>query len=172
LPELEKLSGQVGEVVLVSVTEKIQGRISVNGAFETNPDQSFTAARVNVSTGIGTPVVANRRYDVKDVPMTMGKMSKTAYEYLEKIAESLAEKGFTVNTTVLAGNPADEIVRFAEQEKADLIMIASRGKSGFSRWDLGNIAEKVVRAAKSSVILVKPQPDFKETKPKRKGRAI
>jgi nucleotide-binding universal stress UspA family protein len=51
-------------------------------------------------------------------------------------------------------------------------MIASRGKSGFSRWDLGNIAEKVIRATHTVVILVKPEAGFKETKSKRKGMAI
>ena len=104
--------------------------------------------------------------------MTMGKMAKTAGDYLYKIADSLAKKDFNVTATVLAGHPAEEIVRFAEEQSADLIIMASRGKSGFSRWDLGNIAEKVIRATKVPVMLIKPAPDFKETKPKRRGVAL
>jgi nucleotide-binding universal stress UspA family protein len=172
LPQLEKFAGQIDEVMLVSVTERIQGRVSERGAFERNADQGFTPSRINVSTAQVTPLIANNRYDVKDVPMTMGKMAKTAFDYLEKIARGLEEKGFKVSVDVLAGNPAEEIVRFAEEQKAEAIMIASRGKSGFSRWDLGNIAEKVIRATHAMVILVKPDPDFKETKSKRKGMAI
>jgi nucleotide-binding universal stress UspA family protein len=49
--------------------------------------------------------------------------------------------------------------------------MASRGKSGFNRWDMGNIAEKVIRATDVTVVLVKPKSDFKETKPRRRGKA-
>lgn len=172
LPQLEKYAGYVPEIMLVSVTERIQGRVSEGGAFERNTNASFTPSRINVSASQVTPLIANNRYDVKDVPMTMGKMAKTAFDYLEKIANRLEEKGFKVSVDVLAGNPAEEIVRFTEEQKAEVIMIASRGKSGFSRWDLGNIAEKVIRATHAVVILVKPDADFKETKSKRKGMAI
>jgi nucleotide-binding universal stress UspA family protein len=172
LPHLEQFAGQVPEVMLVSVTEKIRGRVSEHGAFEHSPDQDFTAARINISSTQVGPLAATNRFEVTDVPMTMGKMAKTAFDYLGKIASGLEEKGFKVSIDVLAGNPAEEIVRFADEQKADAIMIASRGKSGFSRWDLGNIAEKVVRASHAVVILVKPDADFKETKSKRKGMAI
>jgi len=50
--------------------------------------------------------------------------------------------------------------------------MASRGKSGISQWDTGNIASKVVKAAKMPVLLIKPGPGFKETKPKRRGVAL
>jgi nucleotide-binding universal stress UspA family protein len=172
LPQLEKFAGQIPEIMLVSVTEKIQGWISEEGAFERNPDQNYTADPINVSGGQSGPLIATNRFEMKEVPMTMGKMAKTAFEYLEKIAEGLEKKGFKVTVDVLAGNPAEEIVRFADEQKAEVIMIASRGKSGFSRWDLGNIAEKVIRATHTVVVLVKPAADFKETKSKRKGKAL
>ncbi len=174
LPHLEKLScgSQMPEVLLVSVTEKIQGRVSEKGAFERSPDQDFRAASITVSSTQSGPLIATHRFDVKDIPMNMGKMTKTAFEYLEKIAGELEKKGFKVTIDVLTGNPAEEIVRFAEEQKAEVIMIGSRGKSGFSRWDLGNIAEKVIRATQAVVVLVKPEAGFKETKTKRKGLAI
>ena len=172
LPHLEQIADQTSEVFLVSVTEKIQGWVSEHGVLDRSPNQDFTPAPINVSGSLAGPAAASKRFDVDEVPMTMGKMAKTASDYLEKIAEDLEKKGLKVTISVLAGNPAEEIVRFADQQKADAIMIASRGKSGFSRWDLGNIAEKIVRASRGVVILVKPDADFKETKPKRKGKAI
>jgi nucleotide-binding universal stress UspA family protein len=71
---------------------------------------------------------------------------------------------------VLVGNPAEEIIRFARDQKADLIVMGSRGKSGLNRWDMGNVADKVMRAADVPVVLVKPSAGFKETKAKRKGK--
>ncbi|HSW58874.1 MAG TPA: universal stress protein [Dehalococcoidales bacterium] len=174
LPHLEKLAGesQAPEILLVSVTEKIQGRVDEKGIFERSPGQDYSPGVVNVSGSQSGPLVATPRYDVKAVPLSMGKMTRSAYEYLEKTAAELDKKGFKVSITVLAGNPADEIIHFAEEQKAEAIMIGSRGKSGFSRWDLGNIAEKIIRASQAVVILVKPEPGFKETKAKRKGVAL
>ena len=63
------------------------------------------------------------------------------------------EKGLEVD--VLYGKPADEIIRYADEEHADLIVMASRGRSGHGAWLLGNIAAKVLRATKKTVLLVK-----------------
>jgi nucleotide-binding universal stress UspA family protein len=87
------------------------------------------------------------------------------------VANKLEKAGLNAQAAVLVGNPAEEIVRFATEQKADLIVMASRGKSGFSRWDMGNVADKVMRATDIPVFMVKPKPGFKETKPKRRGKA-
>jgi nucleotide-binding universal stress UspA family protein len=98
-------------------------------------------------------------------------MAKTAFNYLEKIGKQLEKKGFQVEVDVLIGNPAEEILHFVDDQGADLIIMASRGTSGFSPWDIGAIADKVVKAAKVPVLLVKPESGFVETKPRRKGVA-
>jgi nucleotide-binding universal stress UspA family protein len=112
---------------------------------------------------------------VREDPMdkiTTGKMAKTALEYLNRIGEKLAEKGFEVTTNVLVGNPAEEIIIFAEDQKADLILMANPGgRPGLSRWNAEKIAERLVEKSKVPVMLVKPGPGFKETKHKRKGVA-
>jgi nucleotide-binding universal stress UspA family protein len=105
------------------------------------------------------------------VPMDIGKMAKTGRDYLMKIATKLEKKGLNTNITVLIGNVAEEIVHFAEEESADLIIMASHGRSGISRWAIGSVAEKVFRAADIPVLLVKPKAGFKETKPQRKGKS-
>ena len=98
-------------------------------------------------------------------------MAETAEEYLERIAEKLAKKGFSVTTNVIIGDPAKEIVYYAKEQKADLILMASTGgRPGLSRWNMEHIAEKVMETTKIPIMLVKPAPGFKETKPKRHGR--
>jgi nucleotide-binding universal stress UspA family protein len=99
-------------------------------------------------------------------------MYRSAAEYLLKITKDLEDKGYNATGSVLVGHPAEEIVKFAESQQADLIIMASRGKSGMSRWDIGNIAEKVTRASPIPVLLVKPPAGFKETKKKRRGKAF
>jgi nucleotide-binding universal stress UspA family protein len=99
-------------------------------------------------------------------------MARTAADYLCKVAEGLGDKNCDTTVTVLAGDPAKEIVRLAEEKGADLILMASRGKAGANPWDISNIAEKVIKATRATVVLVKPEPGFKETKAKRRGVAL
>lgn len=56
---------------------------------------------------------------------------------------------------VLFGKPADEIIRYADEEHVDLIVMASRGRSGHGAWLVGNIAAKVLRATKKVVLLIR-----------------
>src|SRR6202522_1317311 len=81
------------------------------------------------------------------------KLHSDAEERLQKMAEDLAKK--EIHATVEVGTANDvpmEIVRFAESENADLIVIASHGVSGWKRFVLGSVAEKVVQAAPCAVL--------------------
>jgi nucleotide-binding universal stress UspA family protein len=173
LPHLEEIAGKcsIPQIYLVSVTEKIGGRVTTKGIGVHLPaqDQAQGAvALVNAQSGL---LYSMPMSEVNEVPISFGKMEKEAFNYLCKIASQLEKKGFNTIVNVLIGNPAEEILKFVEKEKADIVVMASRGKSGISRWDMGNIAEKVVRNTQAAVLLVKPAEDFKETKAKRKAKA-
>lgn len=62
-------------------------------------------------------------------------------------------------------HPADEIVDFIESSRPDLVVISSRGRTGFSRWMLGSVAERVVRASIAPV-LVLPDPEQRADQPR------
>lgn len=172
LPHLEVIAKgcSIPEIMLVSVTERVKGTILQSQAFETPAGKSEAGIPLSGSVQGGL-VISTYKASSQQVPLTLGRMARTAYNYLAKIAKKLEKQGFRVCVNILVGNPAEEIVRFVEQQKADLIVMASRGKSGISRWDMGNIAEKVIRATNTNVMLVKPGAGFKETKRKRKGVA-
>jgi nucleotide-binding universal stress UspA family protein len=63
------------------------------------------------------------------------------------------EPAFRVETVV--GKPAREIVSFAEENDISEIVIESHSRQGVSRVLLGNVAEKVVRRAPTTVIVVR-----------------
>lgn len=66
----------------------------------------------------------------------------------------------------LTGVPDQEILAFAEQVKADLIVIGSHGRTGISRLLLGSVAEAVVRRASCPVLTIKqPLPASEEQTP-------
>jgi nucleotide-binding universal stress UspA family protein len=68
-------------------------------------------------------------------------------------------KDLTVRGMVLAGYPAEEILRAADQHKADLIVMGTHGRTGIDRIIFGSVAEKVVTAANCPVLTVKPRPE-------------
>jgi nucleotide-binding universal stress UspA family protein len=56
------------------------------------------------------------------------------------------------------GSPSGEIVRYAADNKIDLIVMGTHGRSGLSHVFLGSVAEKVVRSAQCPVLTVGPNP--------------
>ncbi len=70
---------------------------------------------------------------------------------------SEAEKrcGSKVRSFVLAGNPAAELVRFAEESRADVLVVGKKGRTGLERVVLGSVAEKLVRGAPCPVLVVR-----------------
>ena len=59
-----------------------------------------------------------------------------------------------VEPVVVAGDPAKEIVKAAQQYQADLIILSTHGRSGFGRWIYGSVADAVLRQAPMPVLLV------------------
>jgi nucleotide-binding universal stress UspA family protein len=78
-----------------------------------------------------------------------------ASHYLDKIVENLKEKGITARVEVLAGNPAEEILKYSQKNDIDLIIMSTRGRSGISRLVFGSVAEKVIRGS-TIPVLIKP----------------
>lgn len=97
--------------------------------------------------------------------------------YLEKVADTIKHEAaryipagekrtVNVTSTVLIGNPAEEIVRYADKEGAGLIVMATHGRSGLGRWALGSVADKVVRSASQPVALIRAKearPDIRQS---------
>lgn len=74
----------------------------------------------------------------------------------EEFNKLLQEKNISgVNVVIRFGNPGLEIAEFAEEIGAELIVIPSHGYHGVKRWILGSVAERVIRHAKCSVLVLR-----------------
>jgi len=80
-----------------------------------------------------------------------------AEKNLATVKAQLASEGVTSVTTVIRqGYAGDEIVAVANEENADVVVIATHGRSGLSRVIMGSVADHVVRnASTASVLLVR-----------------
>lgn len=85
--------------------------------------------------------------------------------YLECVATRLSARGLVVTTAVPHGVPAQEIV--AATRPGDLVVMATHGRGGLSRWFLGSVAEEVVRHASVPVMLIRANVPVAEAVPAR-----
>jgi nucleotide-binding universal stress UspA family protein len=60
-----------------------------------------------------------------------------------------------VRGRVLVGEPAERILRYASDNGIDLILMATHGESGTRRWAMGSVVDRVLRAAKVPVLVVR-----------------
>ena len=74
---------------------------------------------------------------------------------LRKPVETLKATGYTVNTSVCWGRPAEQILKTACAMPADLVAIGARGHVESDRFPLGDVAHKVMKYAGCSVLLAK-----------------
>jgi nucleotide-binding universal stress UspA family protein len=148
LPHAEELARgcDTAEIILVSVTERVQGYKAVAGSVE-----PF------VLLGAGWPQDSTSMQSSPQrlVPEAFGKKEKQAERYLTRIAEKLQSRGVKVHTEVLFWPPAEAIASYAEQNGADIIVMSSHGRSGPSRWAHGSVADKVLRSSRIPVLMIR-----------------
>ena len=103
----------------------------------------------NFSITQNEPRAAKWKKEIKEHLTTQGKEATAYVENSGEIAN------VAVEPVILEGNPADEIVNFAEKNDIDLIVMGTLGKTGIKRFLLGSVAENVVRHSKKAVLVVR-----------------
>ena len=68
--------------------------------------------------------------------------------------DELNEDDLKITHVIREGSPARVILEVAVEEDVDLIVMGSSGKSGFDRFIMGSVADKVVNSAKCAVLVV------------------
>jgi nucleotide-binding universal stress UspA family protein len=94
-------------------------------------------------------------YGLDPLTPSLPNVQDRAREALETLAAELDLRTDPVNVHVLAGNAARDIVEFADDNAADLIVMATHGRTGLDRFLIGSVAEKVVRRAPCPVFTLK-----------------
>lgn len=79
-----------------------------------------------------------------------------AKKYLDEKAEMLATKGVTAQTVVTFGIVVEALLDYAEKNNVDLVVIATHGRSGISRWVWGSVADRILRGSRMPVLMVRP----------------
>lgn len=79
-----------------------------------------------------------------------------AEKYLKDIAARLKKAGVTTKTEVIFGKAADALADYVAKNNIALVIIATHGRSGISRWALGSVAERLLRSVCVPILMVRP----------------
>jgi nucleotide-binding universal stress UspA family protein len=82
------------------------------------------------------------------------KVRESELRELQQFVSAAVRAGAAVETELREGSPAREIVRWAEERSADLLVMGTHGRSGLERLLLGSVAEEVLRHAPCPVLTV------------------
>ncbi len=100
------------------------------------------------------PVYVYRDYLIDD-KLEMERLTAELSGYLDKVSRKVQAGGYQVVTAIRFGHPADEIIAYAAEQRCDLIVMSTHGRSGIGRWVYGSVADKVLRSSSVPVLLVR-----------------
>ncbi len=92
------------------------------------------------------------------------EIRQRAHKYQEKYPDKIVARPQS-ETVVIGGNPSDEIVDYANENAINLTIMATHGRSGFSRWAMGSVADKVARGLSKPVCLIRAKGSHAEIRP-------
>lgn len=126
----------------------------------------------NLMGGTITPFHSHIPISELDEPYALG-MSSKLYQNFEELEKNLSEKVDDIAqqhvdedklmpAVVVMGNPSQSIID--KSEDFDYIIMSSHGRTGFSRFLLGSVSEKVLRLANTPVIIVENESDVGDFK--------
>jgi len=113
---------------------------------------------------VAVPEVVRTSTGEPTIEVVLKQERSRAEAYLEAAAQRLRSAGIAVRTVTTVGDAAAEVLRSAEGHHADLVAIATHGRSGVRRWLYGSVADAIIHSATKPVLLLRPadtpQPPF------------
>jgi nucleotide-binding universal stress UspA family protein len=101
-------------------------------------------------------VLAHSSVVSPEIDQVAANLVQMAREKLQKVADRYKDSGVAVRTIAVEGlSSARTLLELIEQEKIDLVAMATHGHGGIKRLLLGSVAERVVREAKCSVLVAR-----------------
>lgn len=101
---------------------------------------------------------------VSSSPLTVEEKARIAAvdQYLKQYKEKLTKAGLKdVNWAVTSGDPAEEIIRYADRCSADLVVMGTHGRSEAFQWLFGSVVSKVLQSLGIPVVILRPKAAVK-----------
>ena len=93
---------------------------------------------------------------IYDIPDDMeDKVKSHLSKKLDEFIKNYPTQEINITTGLYAGFPHDEIIKSADETNADMIVMGTHGRTGFSHVLLGSVAERVIRTSDIPVLTVR-----------------
>jgi len=87
-------------------------------------------------------------------PQSADDVESVGADAIEELNTRAAAEGVETVTRITGGTAHEEVVRYAEENDIDVIVMGTRGRQGVERYLLGSVTERVVRTAEQAVLTV------------------
>ncbi len=122
---------------------------------ETRGVQAVVFARVAEPFSI-TPVRGETGWFTEEQMEQIDTKSRVVVEsYLDKLVSGIDYGKVSVQKQTLVGKTAESLAEYALKNDVDLIIVATHGRSGVSRWAWGSVADKLLRSTHTPVLMVR-----------------
>ncbi len=102
-----------------------------------------------------TSVRGNPYFSEEQVKQIDARSEEAAKEYMDNLVSGLDYGKVNIRAEVLTGKAAENLVDYAKKNGVDLIVTATHGRSGVSRWVMGSVTDRVVRSSSVPVLTVR-----------------
>ncbi len=147
LPEAARLlRGTEAEIHLLTVTAEPHGT-------------SIRPEAERLTVGVPAPggIVQTKAAPAAETKaQAIDRVTDELRDFLIAEAVPFERVGIRYHTAVSFGEPGEQIVRYAQKEKVDLVMMATHGHTGLARLVFGSVASQVVASGVCPVMLVRP----------------
>ena len=100
-------------------------------------------------------------YAMVDLPALIDESGKDAEREMQRFVRLAKFRGVKFETVITVVPPGPDICEFADKRDADLIITATHGRTGLKHLLMGSVAERVVRHARQSVLVVPSHPEMR-----------
>lgn len=101
------------------------------------------------------PILGDGYISPKTYDQLLTSATESARRQMERLVKTARAAGVKATSAIVQGVPADSIVRAARAKHADLLVMGTHGRTGFSRFLLGSVASRVVATSPCPVLTVR-----------------
>lgn len=117
--------------------------------------ERFNLSDVSLVRVVEPVAVAYGEIRTQGVQTEEDARKSSAKAYLEEVKNRILHGGNALRTEVLLGTVSESLIDYVEKNHIDLILIATHGRSGVTRWVRGSVADRILHAAHVPVFMIR-----------------
>jgi len=114
---------------------------------------------VHVTEPVELPTRGGIALSIDDLKQIELHSRRDAQDYLRSVVNRLRRAGIRTHSKLLTGKAADSLVDYLHERNFDMVILATHGRSGISRWIWGSVAERILRSSVIPILIIRP-PEY------------